>query len=466
MKTLIHNYILEHKNEIVSELKQLIKIPSAREAAQQDMPFGKNCDAVLQHIRSLFDQNGFDTEYRREEGYLLSYYGNGKKSLGLFSHADVVPVSDDWLFTTPFEPIEKDGFLIGRGAVDDKSAVIISLYCAKIIKELNLPFDSRLVFFIGANEESGMADIQNYVQNNAQPDFALVDDTAFPLYYGNKGMLLLNATGDLPLENIIDVKASNAKGAILGKAEFTLKYSDELYAYLKERESERLTVISDTDAIKLEAVGISRHTALVEGSLNAASLIADVLKDCEFICENDRRQMDFLSRILSDYYGKSIGIDNADPTFGQLTVANDIITLTDNILHLHFNIRFGAEVILPTLKEKLNGIFKENLFSFEIERESAAHCIDIENPYLKKCLETYKTFTHDAFAVPIINAGGTYAKYLDCAVEIGPTLKGGAPHGMPLGHGGAHQPDECISIEGLLEALELTLLMLLECDKI
>ena len=36
---------------------------------------------------------------------------------------------------------------------------------------------------------------------------------------------------------------------------------------------------------------------------------------------------------------------------------------------------------------------------------------------------------------------------------------------MPDGHGGAHQPDECISIDGMLEALELTMLMLLECDK-
>lgn len=466
MKNLIHNYIFEHKNEILAELKELIKIPSVREEPREDAPFGKNCDTVLRHIQLLFEKNGFETEYRREDGYLLSYYGDGKKSLGLFSHADVVPVSDDWLFTTPFEPIEKDSFLIGRGAVDDKSAVIISLYCAKIIKELNIPFDSKLVSFVGANEESGMADIQSYAKSNVQPDFSLVDDTAFPLYYGNKGMLLLNVASDLPFETVTDIKASNAKGAILGKAEFILKHSDELYTYLKGRENERLTVTTAENAIHVEAVGISRHTALVAGSLNAASLITDVLKECEFIAENDRRQMDFLSKILSDYYGKSIGIDNDDPTFGKLTVANDIITMVDKKIHLHFNIRFGAEVDLAMLQAKTDEIFKANRFSSEVERKSAAHCIDIENPYLKKCLETYKNFTHDTSAVPIVNAGGTYAKHLKCAVEIGPTLKHGVPTDMPPGHGGAHQPDECISIDGLLEALELTLLMLIECDKI
>jgi acetylornithine deacetylase/succinyl-diaminopimelate desuccinylase-like protein len=34
------------------------------------------------------------------------------------------------------------------------------------------------------------------------------------------------------------------------------------------------------------------------------------------------------------------------------------------------------------------------------------------------------------------------------------------------GHGAAHQPDEALSIEGLLEALEITVKMLIECDKI
>ena len=51
------------------------------------------------------------------------------------------------------------------------------------------------------------------------------------------------------------------------------------------------------------------------------------------------------------------------------------------------------------------------------------------------------------------------------AVEIGPTLKWGDVAGMPQGHGGVHQPDESININGILDAIELTTLMLLECDK-
>jgi acetylornithine deacetylase/succinyl-diaminopimelate desuccinylase-like protein len=36
---------------------------------------------------------------------------------------------------------------------------------------------------------------------------------------------------------------------------------------------------------------------------------------------------------------------------------------------------------------------------------------------------------------------------------------------MPQGHGGAHQSDEYINIDGFLQAIEITALMLLECDK-
>ena len=98
----------------------------------------KSGDLIAIADLDLIKKNGFETDLKQNGGYLLSYFGTGEKSLGIFAHADVVPVSDDWLFTKPFEPMEKGGCIIGRGALDDKSAVVLSLYCAKILKELNI----------------------------------------------------------------------------------------------------------------------------------------------------------------------------------------------------------------------------------------------------------------------------------------------------------------------------------------
>ena len=98
------------------------------------------------------------------------------------------------------------------------------------------------------------------------------------------------------------------------------------------------------------------------------------------------------------------------------------------------------------------------------ESEAPAHITDINHPMLQACLTAYTKFTGNINPAVYVNAGATYARYLPCAAEIGTTLKWGLPENSPQGHGAAHQPDECISIDGMLEALELTLLMLLECD--
>ena len=125
-KEMIHDYIISHKDEILTDLKEFIKIPSVRGETEGEYPYGKNCAETLEFAKRLYEMDGFETELNQKGGYLLSYFGEGDKTLGIFSHADVVAVSNDWVLTTPFEPIEKDGFLVGRGTLDDKSGVIAS----------------------------------------------------------------------------------------------------------------------------------------------------------------------------------------------------------------------------------------------------------------------------------------------------------------------------------------------------
>ena len=77
-KEQIHDYIHQHKDEIVNILKELIRIPSVRSEAEENAPFGAECARVLEFTKNLYEDNGFDTELDREGGYLLSYYGEGK----------------------------------------------------------------------------------------------------------------------------------------------------------------------------------------------------------------------------------------------------------------------------------------------------------------------------------------------------------------------------------------------------
>lgn len=439
----IHTYVQAHRNEIVNVLKELIFIPSTRGESQPNAPFGQACHDVLSHIEELYAQNGFATVRDEDGGYLLSFYGEGERHLGLFAHADVVPAGEDWILTAPFAPLEKDGFLVGRGASDDKSAVVISLYCAKMLRELGIPLHSQLTMFTGINEESGMQDIKMYVAKHRAPDFSLVCDSAFPLYHGNKGILRFVATQNEPMQDLTAFYGGAAMNIILGEVHAEIGTE----CFVKR--------------------GISRHGALPEGSLNAAHVMAKHLADSPLLCEKDKTQMAFIRDTLAGYYGEIMGIAHTDVEFGKLTISNGMAWMEEQKISLSFDMRFGASVELAATKEHIRNYFGRSGWDIDIICEELPFVVSKENPYLRACLDIYKDFTGQTDATPRINAGGTYARTLPCAVEIGTSLFGERPpFSLPSGHGGVHQPDEYISIDGLLRALEITALMLVACDSV
>ncbi len=467
-KDKIHNYIDMHKDEIISCLTELVKIPSVREEAEENAPFGRACADVLLHTQKLYEENGFETELDENGGYLLSYYGKGDKSLGIFAHADVVPVSDDWTFTEPFTPLLKDGFLFGRGVKDDKAAVVFGIYIAKMLKELDIPFKHRLVCFTGSNEESGMEDMQNYVKKHTPPDFSLVCDTGFPLHRGCKSIFRFVLTSNEKLNDITDFNGGESFNIILGKATAKVKYSEELYSYLKLNALDQIHISKENDEIIISSKGISKHAALPEGSLNAGYIIADVLRRCDKLTPCDQSQMSMVSKLLSDYYGEVFKIECEDKNFGKLTCSNGIIKMNDGKISLSFDVRFGIEKDVEMLKKAVDVWCNNNGWSAEYVTESKGYITDARNPMLVACLDTFKEFTGRYDAVPYINAGGTYGKYLPCAIETGlDVCRGGwreRTFTLPEGHGGVHQPDEFIDTEAMLDALELTMLMILACD--
>ncbi|MGM9626033.1 MAG: Sapep family Mn(2+)-dependent dipeptidase [Eubacteriales bacterium] len=460
----MHQYLLQRCGSILSELEELIRIPSVRGAAEDGAPFGRACADVLEHIRDLYRSYGFTADLDSDGGYLLSYYGDGPKTLGLFAHADVVPTGDDWILTQPFEPRETEGCLVGRGALDDKSAVIISLYAARMIRDLQLPFHARLVMFTGSAEETGMDDLRNYLCRHTPPDFALVPDTAFPLYRGNKGRIVMQASRNKPLGEIKQFKGGKP-GTNIGEAYASLPYREEIFSCLKTSATDRLTVAHIDDEIRIHAEGLARHTALPDGSINAAALIADALRGCSLLSDETRDISDFLYGVCSDYKGGYPGIACPDPEFGPLTFVNYQIDADDSSAALYFNIRFGAAVRADDIIQKLTEYFGAHDFSVRISDVSQPHIVPHDHPMLRCVKNTYEAFTQTKNAPMYVNAGGTYGQLLPCAAEIGTTLRWGRPADLPEGHGAVHQPDECIRIDGLLEAIELTTLMLFSCER-
>lgn len=113
--------------------------------------------------------------------------GQGEQTLGVLCHLDVVPAGEGWQ-TDPFAPVLKDGFLIARGATDDKNACVLSLYALRILKEAGFPLRHRIRLVMGCDEERGSSDMAYYKQKIGMPDYGFSPDGSFPVVYAEKGI--------------------------------------------------------------------------------------------------------------------------------------------------------------------------------------------------------------------------------------------------------------------------------------
>lgn len=82
--------------------------------------------------------------------------GNGsRKPLVLMCHTDVVPADPKEWETDPFEAVEKDGFLYGRGTADIKSMCATQLAIVTWLKRERVKLARDVIFFAEADEENG-----------------------------------------------------------------------------------------------------------------------------------------------------------------------------------------------------------------------------------------------------------------------------------------------------------------------
>jgi acetylornithine deacetylase/succinyl-diaminopimelate desuccinylase-like protein len=87
---------------------------------------------------------------------LVRYQGSGGgKPLLIMSHIDVVPVEKDLWSVPPFEGLVKDGFLWGRGTLDDKGMAAAELETMLLLARLKPKLSRDVIFLAEADEEAG-----------------------------------------------------------------------------------------------------------------------------------------------------------------------------------------------------------------------------------------------------------------------------------------------------------------------
>lgn len=463
-------WLNEHRAALIEQWMELCRIPSVRGAAEPGAPFGKGSADALAASAKLFEAYGFETRLENESGYAISSYGEGEKTIGIFAHSDVVPVGDDWTVTQPFEPKLIDGVLYGRGSGDNKSGIIEALCALAIIRDLKIPFKSRLWAVVGSAEESGMEDLYAFTEKEPMPELSISPDAAFPCAVGEKGIYRAWVRSGEKLTAVKNFFGGEAMNVVLGKATVLLQNTPALKAELQKKiaDNEAFTLTDEGDLLRLLVLGRSAHAAAAGRGVSATFLAAELLADCKALPRTDRTVLQAAAERLCSPYAEGMGLAHEDPVFGKLTAANGMVKMEDGHLCISFDFRYGIALPPKELEERFEKSWKAAGWGIEDGVNRPGFNNDPESPFPAIFTETYNALTGKE-RQPVRLSGGTYCRCLKNAFSVGdrafdPDSTVTAPE-LPEGHGGAHQPDEYVIVDQVFHAARILVHSLLACDE-
>ena len=180
-------YISKHKEQFLSELMELLKIPSisADSAFAQDVR--KTAELVAAGLKSAGADN---VEICETEGHPIVYadkiIDDSLPTILVYGHYDVQPADPLDLWTNPaFEPVIKttaihpQGAIFARGACDDKGQMFMHIKAFEAMMNAGeLPCNVK--FMIEGEEEIGSDNLGTFVGQNHErlkADIILISDT-------------------------------------------------------------------------------------------------------------------------------------------------------------------------------------------------------------------------------------------------------------------------------------------------
>ncbi len=449
----IDRFVEENTENIKRDIARLVAINSVESTPEADAPFGRGpreaLNLGLQIAREL-GLGAVDCEGRI--GYAA--LGEGERYLATITHLDVVPVADGWT-GDPFVMREREGWLLGRGVLDDKGPSVLCLYALKYLKDKKIPLRYPIRALLGANEETGMADVEYYLANYTPPIFCFSPDADFPLVNGEKGIFHGALRAKVARENIVDIHGGVAVNAIPQKAEALVK-AESLAS------SGRVTAEKAGENLwKLTAEGVAGHASMPEGTVNAIGVLVDYLLENR-VCRGEEKQLlELLAALHRHTDGSGLGVQADDGLFKPLTIVGGLIGLEDGKIVQSLDSRYPTNTSGEQIAEGIRAKAGE-LAEVVVKHDAAPFYMPLDNPAIRACIDAYNTVTGEN-AEPFTIGGGTYARDFPNAVSFGPEHP---ERPVPDFVGPIHGADEGACLDWLLEALKVYILALIELEKL
>ena len=465
-RTEIDAYIDSMKDEMLEDVKTLVRIDSEKGDAAGDKPFGEGPAKALKAASGMMKKYGLRiTNY---DNYVVAGdFGPADKELDILAHLDVVPVSKDWTVTQPFEPLIRDGKIYGRGTSDDKGPAVAALYAIRAIHDLHIPLKKGVRLILGSDEECGSADLEYYYSKEKEAPCTFSPDANWPVINIEKARLALPFHAEFNLKetenkekagaDIVSITAGTKVNVVPGsasaqvagisfedlqkyaqkaaettKAVYTLSEGCEPAANDQPETNDQLAAnnqpavngqpgIKSASAVwKIDVKGQTAHASTPEKGNNALTALLTLLSCLPLKDTRANKTIRGISQLFAHGVtdGSSQGIAMSDEKSGSVTITLNMLSFDGHTLTGAYDCRAPLCATDENLTEVLREHLRENGLTMDKGKMTPAHHVPADTPFVKTLLETYEEYTGKPGRA-LYTGGGTYVHELKRGVAFG-----------------------------------------------
>lgn len=163
-------YAQDNAERFRTELHEWLRIPSI----STDANYAAECRRAADWVADNLNGIGMEAEVIPTKRHPLVYAewlgaGPDAKTVLIYGHYDVQPaMKEDGWATEPFEPIEREGKMWGRGTTDDKGQLFAHIKAVESLLKTEGKLPVNVKFIIEGEEESGGENIEKYVHEHPE----------------------------------------------------------------------------------------------------------------------------------------------------------------------------------------------------------------------------------------------------------------------------------------------------------
>jgi len=306
---IINDKAKQYQDYTANNLSELVKIKS----------LSTKEGTVVKKLNEMMADAGFDEIKIDGLGNIIGRIGSGKKVIAIDGHIDTVDIGniENWTFD-PLGGEIKNGFVHGRGSVDQKGGPIAAITAGKILKEIGLTNDVTFYVTGTVMEEDCDGLCWKYIieEDKIKPDCVIVTEpTNLNIYRGHRGRMEIevsffgrSAHGSAPERGINAIYMASKAALEIEKLNERLAY-DEFLGKGSVTISEFISGSPSQCAVAdFAKIHLDRRLTWGENKELAVKQVEEIVKDMN-------AKVEVLNYNEKAFTGKQYGMEKYYPTW-------------------------------------------------------------------------------------------------------------------------------------------------------